>query len=279
MKSFVLKKHSALPGFGVSLGFGLFYICLLILIPLAALAAQAVDGGFDSFLQSAFSERAIEAYKLSFGASFIAAFINAFFGFCISWVLARYEFFGKSILDALVDMPFALPTAVAGIALTTLYATDGLIGSLLDKVGIQGAFSYFGVVVALVFVGVPFTVRTLVPALKELPIEVEEAASTLGAKGYQIMFKVIIPAIWIAWVSGFVLSFARAVGEYGSVVFISGNLPFKTEIAPLIIVTKLEQYEYSQAASIALVMLFVSLFFLVLTDYLGRKLGNTGADR
>lgn len=274
-----IAKRSALPAFGVTFGFGFFYMCLLILIPLAALAAKSIDGGYETFIDAAFSERALAAYKISFSASFFAAFVNAAFGFCIAWALARYEFFGKNILDALVDMPFALPTAVAGIALTTLYSSNGLLGAPLETMGIKGAFSYFGIVIALIFVGVPFTVRTLVPAIKELPKEIEEAASTLGAKGYQVFWKVIIPTIWIAWLSGFVLSFARAVGEYGSVVFIAGNLPFQTEIAPLIIVTKLEQYEYIESAAIAVVMLFVSLIFLVLTDILGKKLGNVGVSR
>ncbi len=272
----IFKPRGALPGFSVTLGFGLFYISLLLILPLAALAVKSTSDGFDTFFNAAFSERALSAYWISFSASFIAAAVNAVFGFFVAWLLARYDFFGKSIVDALVDMPFALPTAVAGITLTTLYVPTGLIGEQLAKIGIQGAFSYFGIVIALIFVGVPFTIRTLIPAIKDLSVEVEEAAGTLGATNAQIFNKIILPSIWLAWVSGFALSFARAIGEYGSVVFISGNLPFKTEIAPLIIVTKLEQYDYNEAAAIAVVMLFISLFLLVITDYLSKQI-NRGA--
>ncbi|MEY4505180.1 MAG: hypothetical protein RL154_1477 [Pseudomonadota bacterium] len=274
IKAIFLKNKNALPGFSATLGFGLFYISLLLLIPLAALTIKSANGGFDAFIAAAFSERAVAAYELSFSASFIAATINAILGFCVAWILARYDFYGKSLVDALVDMPFALPTAVAGITLTTLYASTGLIGEYLEKIGIQGAFSYFGIVIALIFVGVPFTIRTLIPAIKDLPVEIEEAAETLGARGFQIFWRVIIPSIWIAWISGFTLSFARAIGEYGSVVFIAGNIPFKTEIAPLIIITKLEQYNYSEASAIAVVMLFISLFLLVLTDYLSKRISG-----
>ena len=210
--------------------------------------------------------RTLAAYRLSFGAAFIASFINIFFGFLIAWVLARYSFPGKKIVDALIDFPFALPTAVAGIALTTLYSSNGLIGQFLYKIGIQSAYSWIGVVLALIFIGLPFIVRTVEPVLQEIDPEIEDAASSLGAGRLEIFLRIIFPAVLPSLVTGFSLAFARTIGEYGSVVFIAGNMPGKTEIAPLLIITKLEQYDYSGATAIALVMLIVSFILLALTN-------------
>lgn len=269
-------QKSAIPAFFPTLGIGIFYLSFIVVLPLSALVAQASVGGWSSFVESAFSQRAIASYILSFKTAFIASIVNAIFGFMLAWILARYEFWGKGIFDALVDMPFALPTAVAGIALTALYSSQGLIGSYCEMWGIQIAFSELGIIVALIFVGVPFCVRTLLPALKDIPIESEEAAMTLGAKGGDIFLRIILPSVGIAWVSGFMLSFARAIGEYGSVVFISGNIPYETEIAPLIIVTKLEQFNVPESASIACVMLVISLIFFTLTEWLSRKVNLGG---
>lgn len=251
-----------LPGFPLTLGFSVFYLTLIVLIPLAALAAKAFSGSWQHLWGVVTSPRVTASYGLSFGASLAAALINGVFGFVTAWVLTRYRFPGRKIVDALVDLPFALPTAVAGIALTALYAPNGWIGSILGKWGVAAAFNRPGILIALVFIGFPFVVRTLQPVLYALSEEVEEAAATLGATRWQTFRRVIFPAALPALVTGVTLAFGRAVGEYGSIVFISGNIPFKTEITPLLIVAKLEQYDYQGAAGIGLVMLLASLAIL-----------------
>ncbi len=261
---FSLKKNTVIPGFGLTLGFTVFYLSVLVLIPLGALFLRASHMEWDALVALATSPRTLAAFKLSFGASLIAATVNAFFGLIVAWALVRYRFPGRSLIDLMIDLPFALPTAVAGIALTSLYSQNGWVGGWLEKVGIKGAFSPFGVVVALIFIGFPFVVRTLQPVIKDLDPALEEAALCLGANTRQTFFKVIFPVLVPALLTGFTLAFARAVGEYGSVVFISGNMPGQTEIAPLLIVSKLEQYDYVGATVIAAMMLVCS-FLLLLT--------------
>ncbi len=260
-----MKKRKVLPGFKLSLGYTIFYLSLIVLIPLATLFLKTATMSFDQFWAVVTSPRTLAAYRLSFGTAFVAALINAFFGFLVAWVLARYTFPGKSIVDALVDLPFALPTAVAGIALTAIYAPNGWIGQYLAKVGIKSAFSPLGITLALTFIGLPFVVRTIQPVLEDLDPAIEEAASSLGAGRRQIFSKIILPMLFPSLITGFTMAFARSLGEYGSVVFIAGNMPMKTEIAPLLIMTKLEQYDYAGATAIALVMLVVSfaLFFTI----------------
>jgi sulfate transport system permease protein len=254
----VFKQRSVLPGFGLTLGFALFYLSLIVLIPLAALFGKTVTMGWMPFWQTVMAPRVIASYKLTFGASLVAAAVNALFGFLVAWMLVRYTFPGKRLVDAMVDLPFALPTAVSGIALTTLYSRNGWIGQYLEPLSIKAAFSPLGVVLALTFIGLPFVVRTLQPALEDLEVEVEEAAASLGAHRLQIFWRVILPTVLPALLTGFALAFARALGEYGSVIFISGNKPMHTEIVPLLIITKLEQYDYTGATAIAVVMLVVS---------------------
>jgi sulfate transport system permease protein len=256
-------KSRVLPGFGLTLGFTLVYLSLLVLIPLGALFLRTASLSPAELFDAVASPRALAAYRLSFGAAAIAAAVNAVFGLVVAWVLARYRFPGRDLIDALVDLPFALPTAVAGITLTTLLAKNGVLGSRLEPLGIFAAYTPLGVVIALVFIGLPFVVRTLQPVLEDLESELEEAAASLGAGRWQIFRLVLLPAFWPAWVTGAALAFARALGEYGSVVFISGNMPMRTEIVPLLIVTKLEQYDYAGATAIACVML-VSSFVLLL---------------
>jgi sulfate transport system permease protein len=258
-----LKQPSVLPGFGLTLGFTVFYLSAIVLIPLSTLFLKSVTMGWDDFRQTVTSPRVIAACKLSFGASAAAAGINALFGFVVAWTLVRYSFPGKRIVDAMVDLPFALPTAVSGIALTTIYSRNGWIGQFLERLGIQAAFSPLGVTIALTFIGLPFVVRTLQPALEDLEAETEEAAATLGATRWQTLRRVIVPTVLPSLLTGFALAFARALGEYGSVVFISGNMPLRTEIAPLLIVAKLEQYDYAGAAAIAVVMLLISFAILL----------------
>ena len=253
-----------IPGFGLSLGFTLFYLALIVLIPLSAVFLNTFHMTWEAFWSAVTSERVVASYKLTFGASLIAAAINVVFGGIVAWVLVRYTFPGKRIVDALVDLPFALPTAVAGITLTALYSHNGLIGEQLAKLGIKVAFTPLGVVVALTFVGLPFVVRTVQPVLEEAERELEEAAASLGASPLQTFFRVILPSIVPALLTGFALAFARATGEYGSVIFIAGNLPMVSEITPLFIITKLEQYDYAGATAIAVVMLIIS-FILLLT--------------
>jgi sulfate/thiosulfate transport system permease protein len=269
-----LKRRGVLPGFGLSLGYTVLYLGVLVLLPLSALVVRAAGIEPARFWAIITDERSLAAFRLSFGASFAGAAINAVFGLVVAWALVRYEFFGKSVVDAMVDLPFALPTAVAGIALTKVYAESGWLGSKLAALGVKVAFTELGVIVALTFIGIPFTVRTVQPVLEELDVDVEEAAAVLGATRWQTFWRVILPALLPATLTGFALAFARALGEYGSVVFISGNMPMRTEIVPLLIVTKLEQYDYIGATSIAAVMLasaFVILFGVNLTQRWARR--------
>ena len=253
-----------IPGFGISLGFTIFYLALIVLIPLSAVFLNTFTMSWEAFWGAVTSERVMASYRLTFGASLLAAFINVIFGGIVAWVLVRYTFPGKRIIDALVDLPFALPTAVAGITLTALYSHNGLIGEQLAKFGIKVAFTPLGVLVALTFIGLPFVVRTVQPVLEEAERELEEAAASLGASPLQTFWRVVLPSIVPALLTGFALAFARATGEYGSVIFIAGNLPMVSEITPLFIITKLEQYDYAGATAIAVVMLVIS-FILLLT--------------
>jgi sulfate transport system permease protein len=255
-------RRSVIPGFRLTLGFTLFYLALIVLIPLTGLFLKAATS-WSEFLAAAASPRALASYRLSFGAALAAAAVNAVFGFVVAWVLVRYRFPGKRLVDALVDLPFALPTAVAGITLTSLLAQNGWIGRHLEPLGVKIAYTPIGVAVALTFIGLPFVVRTLQPVLQDLDVEVEEAAASLGASRAQIFGRVLFPTLWPALVTGFALALARGVGEYGSVVFISGNLPMRTEIAPLLIVTQLEQYDYAGATAIAATLLGTSFLLLL----------------
>ncbi|HEY4031039.1 MAG TPA: sulfate ABC transporter permease subunit CysT [Caulobacteraceae bacterium] len=258
-----LRRRSAIPGLGLTLGVTLAVLGLVVLIPLSAVVLKASGLGFEGFWREAFTERALHAYALSFGASLIAAAVNGVFGVLTAWALVRYDFPGKAVVGALVDLPFALPTAVAGISLATLYAPNGLIGAALARAHIQAAYNPTGVVIALTFIGLPFVVRTLEPVMRDLSAEVEEAAASLGASRWQTITKVVLPSLAPAWLTGVTLAFARAVGEYGSVIFIAGNRPFKSEIAPLLIVIQLEQFNYQGAAAIALALLIVSFLMLL----------------
>ena len=268
--TFQLKRPSVLPGFGLTLGFTLTYLSLIVLIPLAGLVLRPVELGWGGFWTTVSAPRVLAALRLSFGASLIAAAINAVFGLIVAWVLVRYRLPAKRVIDALVDLPFALPTAVAGIALTALYAPNGWIGSLLAPLGIQVAFTPLGVVLALTFIGLPFVVRTVEPVLQDLDAEVEEAAMSLGASRAQTFWRIILPSILPALLTGFALALARAVGEYGSVIFIAGNMPMVSEIAPLLIVIKLEQFDYAGAAAIGVVMLAISFVLLLAINLLQR---------
>ncbi|MCC7300390.1 MAG: sulfate ABC transporter permease subunit CysT [Verrucomicrobia bacterium] len=262
------QKSNVLPGFGLSLGFTIFYLSLVVLIPLSAVFIKTATLSWAEFWETVTTPRVIQSYKLSFGASALSALINGLFGFIVSWVLVRYRFPGKKIIDAIVDLPFALPTAVAGIALTAVYSKNGWIGSLIEPLGIKVAFTRLGVLLALTFIGLPFVVRTIQPVLEDLEIEFEEAAASLGASRWQTIRKIIFPAVFPALLTGVAMSFARALGEYGSVVFISGNMPMKTEITPLLIITKLEQYDTAGATAIAVVMLVSSFSLLLLINLL-----------
>lgn len=268
-----------LPGFGLTLGYSVAYLSLLVLIPLAGLFLKTAGMTWQAFVDIIFSERVLSAYRVSFGAAFIAALLNAFFGFLVAWVLVRYPFPGRRLVDALVDLPFALPTAVAGIALTALYAPNSWFGSLLAPHDIQVAFTPTGIVVALTFISLPFVVRTVQPVLADLESELEEAAASLGAGRWQTFRAVIWPAVLPALITGFALAFARAIGEYGSVIFIADNMPLVSEIAPLLIVTQLEQYNYEGATAIAAVMLVISFVLLLLINSLQawvRQRGGRG---
>ncbi len=262
------RRASVIPGFGLTVGITLAWLGLIVLIPLTTIFLRAAGLGWDGFVAVGLSPRAMAAYRLSFGAALAAAGINAVFGLLIAWILARYDFPGKRLVDAVVDLPFALPTAVAGIALVSLYSSNGWIGSLLDPLGIKVAYTPLGVVIALVFIGLPFIVRTVQPVLADLGGDVEEAAATLGATRWQTFARVIFPAIAPALLTGFALAFARGVGEYGSVIFISGNMPYLSEIAPLLIATQLEQFDYAGATAIACVMLVASFSMLLLVNLL-----------
>lgn len=269
-----LKKRGVLPGFGITLGITMTWLCLVVLIPLSALAFQGMESGLAGFARILSEPRVLSAFRVSFGLSCVAALVNALFGTVLAWVLVRYRFPGRRIVDAMVDLPFALPTAVAGIALTALYAENGWIGSLLAPYGIKIAFTPLGVTIALIFVGLPFVVRTLEPVLHDFDRELEEAAASLGATPLQTFLRIILPQIAPAILSGFAMAFARALGEYGSVIFIAGNMPGVSEIVPLLIVIRLEQYDYTGSAIIALVTLAASFAILLLVNSLqshGKK--------
>ncbi len=254
---------SVLPGFGMTLGFAGLFLTFIVLIPMAALIMRAGSLPFDEFLRIATEPRALASYRLTFGASLLAACVNAVFGFIIAWTLVRYDFPGRRLLDAIIDLPFALPTAVSGIALATVFAPNGWLGEQLARVGIQVAYTWVGVVVALTLIGLPFVVRSVQPALEEVDVSLEEAAESLGASRWMVVRRVILPTVLPALATGFTLALARAVGEYGSVIFIAGNLPLRTEITPLLIVIKLEQFDYLGAAALGLVMLCVSFIMLL----------------
>jgi sulfate transport system permease protein len=271
-------RRRILPGFGLTLGFTLIYLSLIVLIPLSATFAKASGLGWESFFKTVTAPRVLASYQVSFGISLAAAAINSLFGVIVAWVLVRYKFPGKRILDAMVDLPFALPTSVAGISLAAIYAPNGWLGApILAWTGIKVAYTQLGILVALIFVGLPFVVRTVQPVLEDLDPDYEEAAASLGASRWQTIIRVVGPEILPALLTGFTLSFARAVGEYGSVVFIAGNMPMKTEIIPLLIITKLEQYDYRGATAIAVVMLLISFLLLFLINSLQRwsKSGRT----
>lgn len=269
--SYKFKQHNILPGFGLSLGYTLLYLSLVVLIPLTAVFISAGSLTFGQFWGAISHPRVLASYRLSFGASFIAAMINVVFGLLVAWVLVRYRVAGKKFIDALIDLPFALPTAVAGIALTAVYAPNGWIGGPLSRLGIKVAYTPLGVILALTFIGLPFVVRTVQPVLQDLSREAEEAAASLGASTPQVFTKIILPELVPSLLTGFALAFARALGEYGSVVFISGNMPMRTEITPLMIITKLEQYDYAGATAIAVVMLVTSFILLLVINLLQKR--------
>ena len=262
------RRHNVLSGFGLALGFTLLYLSLIVLIPLSAAFVKTASLSWDQFWTVVTAPRVMASYRLTFGASLLAAVINAVFGLLVAWVLVRYSFRGRRVVDALVDLPFALPTAVAGITLAALYSGNGWIGRLLEPFGIKVAFTPLGVLVALTFIGLPFVVRTVQPVLEDLEPELEEAAATLGATRLQIFTRVIFPTVLPALLTGFALAFARAIGEYGSVIFIAGNIPMVSEITPLLIITKLEQYDYAGATAIAVVMLVISFVLLLIINVL-----------
>ncbi|HZG15004.1 MAG TPA: sulfate ABC transporter permease subunit CysT [Candidatus Bathyarchaeia archaeon] len=265
------KQRRVIPGFGLSLGYTVIYLSLLVLIPLGVLLLKTTSLSFEQFWQIATADRVLASYRVSFFSALAAALINSVFGLVVAWVLVRFSFPGKRVLDMLVDLPFALPTAVAGISLTAVFAQNGWIGQYLEAWGLKVAFTPLGVVVALIFIGIPFVVRTVQPVLAEIDKQVEEAAATLGASDWQTFRRVIFPQLFPALLTGFSLAFARSLGEYGSVVFISGNMPMKTEITPLIIMTKLEQFDYTGATAIATVMLAASFILLLLINLLQWK--------
>jgi sulfate/thiosulfate transport system permease protein len=262
------KRHSVLPGFNLALGFTLVYLSLIVLIPLSAAFIRTSALTWPEFWAMVTTPRVMASYRLTFGASFAAALVNAVFGLLVAWILVRYRFPGKKLVDALVDLPFALPTAVAGIVLTALYSGNGWIGQYFEPLGIKIAFTPIGIFIALTFIGLPFVVRTVQPVLEDIEWELEEAAATLGASRLQTFAKVIFPTIFPALTTGFALAFARAIGEYGSVIFIAGNMPMISEITPLLIVTKLEQYDYAGATALAVVMLVISFVMLLIINLL-----------
>ncbi|PZM63555.1 sulfate ABC transporter permease subunit CysT [Paenibacillus dendritiformis] len=265
------KPYAVLPGFRITLGFTVGYLSLLVLIPLSAVVLKSLELSWGGFWSAVFDERVLAAYRISFATAFAAGLVNVVFGFIVAWVLVRYTFPGKRMIDGIIDLPFALPTAVAGIALTTIYAENGWVGRWLYAIGIPSAYSAIGITIALVFIGLPFVVRTVQPVLESWEAEVEEAAATLGAKRLTVFRRIIVPQLLPSLLTGFALAFARGIGEYGSVVFISGNMPYKTEIAPLLIMTKLEQYDYAGATAVALVMLILSFLLQLLINTLQWK--------
>jgi sulfate transport system permease protein len=272
-------NRRVIPGFGLTMGFTLTYLTLLVLIPLSAVFIRTSGMGWEDFWKAISSPQVVSAYKVTFGVSFYAALTNAFFGFIVAWVLTRYQFPGRKLVDALVDLPFALPTAVAGIALTALYAPNGWLGQFLYPLGLETAYSTTGIFIALTFIGMPFVVRTLQPVIEVFDHEVEEAGASLGASRLRVFFTIIIPALIPAMLTGFALAFARAIGEYGSVIFISGNQPMKTEIVPLVIVKFLENYNYPQATAVACVMLVASFVLLLIVNILQRWTESIGQAR
>jgi sulfate/thiosulfate transport system permease protein len=265
------KKPSSLPGFGITLGFTMFYLSLIVLLPLSTLFIKTATLSWNEFWHTISSSRVLAAYRLSFVASFIGATVNTFFGLLVAWVLVRYQFFGKQLIDGLVDLPFALPTAVAGIALTSLYSENGWLGRWFAPYGIKTAYSEIGIIIALTFISLPFVVRTVQPVLEDLQKEVEEAAACLGANRWKTFLRVILPELRPALLTGFALAFARALGEYGSVVFISGNMPMKTEVTPLLIMTKLEEFDYAGATAVAIVMLMASFLILLFINLINWR--------
>ncbi|MEA5021261.1 Sulfate transport system permease protein CysT [bioreactor metagenome] len=271
---FSLKQYSVLPGFGITMGLSLMYLSLLVFIPIAMVFLNSSQLGWGKFMEIVLSPRVLASLKVSFGASFLAATVNAVFGLLLAWVLERYTFPGKRIVDGLIDLPFALPTAVAGISLTTLYAPNGWIGRLFEPLGLKIAYTPLGITIALIFISLPFVVRTVQPVLQGMDREVEEAAACLGATRFQTFRKVILPVLLPAVITGFALAFARSLGEYGSVVFISGNMPMYTEITPLLIRTKLEQYDYAGGTAIAAVMLVISFIMLLVINLIQWWSGN-----
>jgi len=275
------RRPSVLPGFGLTLGFTTFFLSTLVLVPLAALVFKASSLSWQDLLAILLDERAVASYRLSFGAAFLAAAVNALFGFIVAWSLVRYDFPGRKLVDAVIDLPFALPTAVSGIALAAVFSPTGWLGQKLALAGVQVAYTWLGVVVALILIGLPFVVRSVQPALVEVQRDLEDAAETLGASPWQVFRRIVLPAVMPALLTGFTLAFARGIGEYGSVVFISGNLPYQTEITPLLIVIKLEQYDYDGAAALGFFMLamsFVMLFAINLVQAWGRR-RQAGAGR
>jgi len=260
---FTNNKNSIFTGFSLSLGYTLVYLSIIVLVPLSAVVLKTTSLSLPSFIAAVTTPRVLASFQLSFGMALLAGLINLFFGLLLAWALVRYTFFGKNVVDALIDLPFALPTAVTGIALAALYSKNGWIGKQLEPLGINIAFTPWGILVALIFIGLPFVVRTVQPILEEIELELEEAAASLGASRWQSFTKVVLPILLPALLTGFALAFARAVGEYGSVIFIAGNIPMVSEITPLIIITKLEQYDYAGATAIALVMLIISLLLLL----------------
>lgn len=269
-----IKKYSNLPGFNISIGFTIFYVSILLLIPLSTIFFNSLNISFKEFIEIVTNERVIKSYKISFGTAFIAAIINMIFGLIIAWIIVRYKFLGNKFIDAIIDIPFALPTAVAGIALTSIYGPNGIIGKFFMNIGVKIAFTPIGIIIALIFIGLPFVVRTVQPVLESLDRECEEAALSLGASKFITFIKVIFPELIPSLITGFTLAFARGLGEYGSVVFIAGNIPMKTEITPLLIRSKLEQYDYNGATAIALVLLissFIILFSMNILQWINKR--------
>ena len=270
-------RRSSLPGFRVTMAFTIVYLAAMVLVPLSTLPAKSFSEGWTAFWSAVSDPRVIASYRLTIGASFVAAIVNALLGAVVAWVLVRYDFPGRRIVDAMIDLPFALPTAVAGITLTSLYAPTGWFGRVLAPHGVQAVFSPLGITIALVFIGLPFVIRTMQPVIADLDVELEEVATSLGANRLQVIFRVILPYLYPAWLIGFGMAFARAIGEYGSVVFIAGNMPMKTEIASLLIITKLTQYDYTGAAAVAFVLLLLSFALLLalnaIQGWSARRLG------
>jgi sulfate transport system permease protein len=267
----IARKHTVIPGFGITVGFTVFYLAIIVLIPLTGLFLKTAEMSMADFWSTITNERVVHAYKISFGISFAAAAVNAFFGLIVAWVLVRYRFPGKKLIDACVDLPFAVPTAVSGIALAALYSQNGYVGKFLfDTFGLKVAYTPLGIFVALVFIGLPFVVRTVEPVLEDFDREKEEASASLGASRWQTFYKVILPQIFPSLLTGFAMAFARALGEYGSVIFIAGNMPYVSEIVPLVIIIKLEQYDYTGATAIALVMLASSFTMLLIINWLQK---------